>query len=219
MPYPSLDPDRFVADVQPLLERKDAPGLLALLQSRWRPEDILKLLTSRHPDARKVAALAIGMVGTRCCIEPLCRLLKDPDPITNEMAEHALWSIWFRLGTPQANHELARGALALNRRDLAHAIGHFDRAIELCPDFAEAYNQRAIALYLLERHEPCIQDCRKAVQLMPIHFGAWSGMGHCHVALRRFDEAIACYTKALEINPHLNCLKQSIEELRKNASA
>src|SRR2546430_1001034 len=40
----------------------------------------------------------------------VCRLLlekkKDPDPMVNEIAEHALWAVWFRGGSEQANHEL-----------------------------------------------------------------------------------------------------------------
>ena len=42
---------------------------------------------------------------------------------------------------------------ALNRRDFDHALKHFNRAIELDPAFAEAYNQRAIVGYLQERFE------------------------------------------------------------------
>jgi tetratricopeptide (TPR) repeat protein len=212
--YQSLDPDAFVAAVHPLLKRKDAPGLLALLKNRWSKQDILGLLTSRHEDARKVAALSIGMVGTECCLEPLATLLKDPDPVTNQMAEHAMWSIWFRLGSPEANHQLARGALALNRRELVHAMEHFDRAVELSPDFAEAYNQRAITWHLMEKHQPCIDQCRRAVERMPMHFGAWSGMGHSHANLGEFDLALDCYRRALEINPHLEGVRQSLEHLQ-----
>ncbi len=91
------------------------------------------------------------------------RVLRDPDPIVNEMAEHALWSIWFRCGkTHEANHELCLGTKALNHRDFDLAISHLTRAIELDPTFAEAYNQRAIAHYLQERYDDSITDCLRA---------------------------------------------------------
>ena len=82
------------------------------------------------------------------------------------------------------------------------------------PDFAEAYNQRAIAKYLQERYEESIRDCRRAVERMPCHFGAWAGMGHCHAHQGRAAEAIEAYERALLINPHLEGIRQAVDELR-----
>src|SRR5687767_11647285 len=135
-------------------------GLLALLKTKWSYDQIRGLLNSRHSDAKKVALLALGLVAPSCCIPDVAAQLRDDDRMVNEMAEHALWLVWFRAGTPAANHELARGAQAIERRDFEHAIGHFDRAIEACPTFAEAYNQRGIALYLMEKYEDSIEHCR-----------------------------------------------------------
>src|SRR5690349_14343955 len=211
---PLIDPDEFIAVVQPLLEQQDAQGLLQTLRSRYKHEQIKAILTSDHHDARKVAALALGLVGGKCCVEELARQLTDKDPVVNQMAEHALWTIWFRCGTSEANHELCRGTKALNRRELDKAIEHFSRAIELDPSFAEAYNQRAIAKFLAERYEACIEDCHQAVQRMPCHFGAWAGMGHCHAHVGRLDEALSSYERALAINPHLDGVREAVEELR-----
>ena len=209
-----IDPDAFIAAVEPLLERKDMEGLLSLLKTRWTWDQIRALLDSQHIDAKKVALLALGLVAPSCCIPELAKHLRNNDPIVNEMAEHALWSVWFRCGSPQANHELARGAQALERRDFPHAIRHFDLAIEYSPDFAEAYNQRALALYMQEQYAESIEYCRKAIERMPWHFGALAGMGHCFAHLNKPREAIESYEKALSINPHLQCIRQTIEHLR-----
>jgi tetratricopeptide (TPR) repeat protein len=213
----SIQPEDFVAAVKPLLAKQDLGGLLQFLKSRWTAEQIVDLLKSRHCDARKVAALALGLVGGACCLGPLSEQLKDPDPVVNEMAEHALWSIWFRSGNCQANHQLAKGAQAMERQDLADAVEHFTRAIEIDPKFAEAYNQRAIAHYLQEHFDESIADCQRTVDLMPCHFGAWAGLGHCHAHEGRFGEALKCYRKALSINPHLECLEEACDELRGKA--
>src|SRR5688572_29861583 len=110
---------------------------MTLLKSRWNCDQLRTLLHSNHLDAKKVGLLALGLIGTTCSVEDLAVELRHPDPMVNEMAEHALWSVWFRAGTPQANHELARGAQALGRKDFPHAIKHFDQAIAECPAFAE----------------------------------------------------------------------------------
>ena len=209
-----VDPCEFVSAVTPVLERKDLSGLLALLKSRWTGEQIVALLRCPDCDARKVAALALSLVGCRHCLPALARQLKDPDPVVNQLAEHAIWMIWFRGGSEEANQHVCRGARAIDRGDYHHAIEHFNQAILLCPDFSEAYNQRAIAEYLLERYEQSILDCKKTIELMPIHFGAWAGMGHCHAHKGRLAEAVECYQRALQINPHMTQIRQAVEELR-----
>ncbi len=213
---PSIDPDRFISAVQPLLQQKDTAGLMSLLKTNWSPDQIRGLLNSSHIDAKKVALLALGLVAPSCCIPDLAAQLKHPDPMVNEMAEHALWSVWFRCATPQANHELARGAQAIERRDFDHAIRHFDRAIELCPSFAEAHHQRAVALYLMENYEPSIESCRRAVELMPCHFGALAGLGHCYAHLQQTKKAIEAYERALAVNPHMECVRRTIEQLKQS---
>src|SRR5579864_5115152 len=99
-----IDPAQFVQLVEPLLARKDLNGLLCLLKTRWQPEQIRGLLRSPHTDAKKVALLALALVGPVCCTEELSHQLKDPDPLINDLAEQALWAIWFRSGkTPEVN--------------------------------------------------------------------------------------------------------------------
>jgi tetratricopeptide (TPR) repeat protein len=213
-----IDPEQFIQLVQPLLEAKDLGGLLTLLKQRWKPQDIVDLLRGDHTDARKVGLLALGLVGEDCCVKELARHLRDPDAMVNDMAEHALWSIWFRSSKNcQANRQLATAATAMSRRDFTSALHSCNQAIRLDPDFAEAYNQRAIAYYLQEDFEHSILDGQRATERMPCHFGAWAGMGHCHAHLGQRAEALECYERALEINPHLSCVREAIEELRRES--
>ena len=207
-----LDARQFVHDVEPLLARQDIGGLIRLL-ARYDCQQICALLSSPQDDARKVAALALALVGQEQAVPALAEHLRDADPMVNQMAEHALWSIWFRGGTREANDHLIRGSECLNSRDLDEAFEHFSAAIKLCPTFAEAYNQRATVHYLQERFEESLHDCRKAVELMPCHFGAWAGMGHCHAHRGELKAALSCYRRALAINTHLQCVGEMIHEL------
>ena len=102
---------------------------------------------------------------------------------------------------------------AIDRRDIPHAIHHFDKAIQLSPNFAEAYNQRALAKFLLEQYELSLADCQKAVEFNPDHFGAWAGMGHCYANLGDCGRSIDCYEKALSINPHMCGIQAAVQEL------
>lgn len=205
---------QFIAAVQPMLEGKDLQGLHEFLKSHWTLEELIGFLGSGDNDVSKVAALCLALVGGRCCLKQVAAQLHHSDPMVNQMAEHALWAIWFRCGSAEANHELCRGTKALNRRDFAHATSHFTRAIQIDPKFAEAYNQRAIVKYLQERYDESIEDCRRTVELMPCHFGAWAGLGHCYAHIGRLEDAVASYDQALAINPHMDSIRQMVDELR-----
>jgi tetratricopeptide (TPR) repeat protein len=208
-----IDPQAFISTIEPLLESQDLKGIHALLKSRWTCEQLEQLLVSSHTDAKKVAILALGLVGKRCCVDDLASALKDADPVVHQLAEHALWSVWFRCGTSEARAELLRGTQSMNNRDFDSAHHHFDLSIQLDPAFAEAYNQRAIAFYLQEEYSKSIADCRRTVMRMPVHFGAWAGMGHCQAHANQIEDAIDSYRKALAINPRLECVQMAIDEL------
>jgi tetratricopeptide (TPR) repeat protein len=209
-----IDAREFIDRLQPALKKQDWSALMATLRANWSTDQVLSLLDCAECDARKIAALSIGLIGESCCLPRLSRKLHDHDPMVVQMAEHAMWQIWFRSGPPHANQELARGAAALNLQDIDKALTHLDKAIRIAPDFAEAYNQRAIAHYLAERFDDSIADCRHTVQLMPVHFGAYAGKGHSHLAKGELSDALEAYEKALQINPHLECIRELVHELR-----
>lgn len=215
-PIQPIDHRAFVSAVKPLLEARDAHGLVALLKERWTGRQIVSLLSSPHCDVRKVAALALSFVGCRKCLPELVNKLKDPDPMVTEMAERAVWSIWFRQGDPSANCEVHRGIQAMEAGDLDLAIAHFGRAIELDPGFAEAWNQRATAWYLKERYPESIADASQAVERNPDHFGAWASLGHCHAHLGQLREAVRAYERALQINPNWQSIAEVVDELKAN---
>jgi tetratricopeptide (TPR) repeat protein len=208
-----VDGDTFVATLKPLLERQDLHGLVETVQSRWRPRQILPLLSGVDQDARKVALLTLAWVGETSCIPDLLQQLRDGDDVVHGMAEHALWSIFFRSGSAGANHEVCRGTKLLDAGRFDEAERHFTRATQLDPGFAEAYNQRAVSQYLRENYSASFDDCELAIARMPCHFGAWSGKGHALLQLGRLREAAACYRKALDIHPYLDCVRETLDEI------
>lgn len=210
----SVDGDCFVAALKPLLERQDLHGLVVTARARWDNTQIISLLSGDHEDARKIAILTLAWVGDKSCIRPLLKQLRDHDEVIHGTAEHALWSIYFRSGTPAANHEVCKGTRLLDAGRFHDAHTAFSRAIHLDPTFAEAYNQRSVASYLQENYSQSIDDCDTAIELMPCHFGAWSGKGHNLLQLGRLEDAADCYRKALELHPHLACLKETLEEIQ-----
>ena len=80
-------------------------------------------------------------------------------------------------------------------------MASFDKAIQLKPDFAKAYNGRGAGLQDLGRLDESMQNYDKAIQLTPFFAGAYNNR---HALLLNPDDlmpAIKCVEKAIDIDP------------------
>lgn len=221
-PCSQIDPREFIGSLEPSLSSGNFEEAVARVRSRWTPAQVTALLMDKSADVRKVAALSLALVGDGHCVGPLAVTLHDADAMVVQMAEHALWSIWFRMGSPAAVGLVKCGNHHMHHGNYQCAVEKFTQAIHEDQQFAEAYNQRAIALYLSDRLADSIADCKAALALVPQHFGAMSGMGHCHAHLEEWRQARHCYRLALAIHPRLEGIQGSLEQidqlLRENPS-
>ena len=133
-------------------------------------------------------------------------------------ADAAIWRIWFRLGSERANRLVAMANRQLRDGAVDEAFESLEQAIADSPDFAEAYNQRAILHFNLGAFADSVEDCRLTLERMPMHYGSLAGMGQCLLRLGRDAEAIDAFRSAQEINPGLN-LEDLIKELESRLEA
>ncbi len=218
LPHSTIDGQAFLNLTLPAIRNCDAATLAQSVLSRWTPAQICKLLKHANVDVRRVATVTMGMIGDMSHNSCLTHALSDADRQVNQMAEHALWSIWFRSGSPQAARPFREGLEHLSADQHETAIQKFHQATTVDPDFAEAYNQWGIACFLAARYDESIKACRRAIQLVPTHFGAISGMGHCFAQLGELNLALRCYRRARRINPHLEGIADAITRLQTKIS-
>ncbi|MCL2649149.1 MAG: tetratricopeptide repeat protein [Phycisphaerales bacterium] len=209
----SLNTHEFLTTLQPSLVEGKLEEALDFVRKRWTAPQIVELLRNRSPDVRKVAALALALVGDRSAVEPLAVALHDRDAMVWQMAEYAMWTLWFRLGKQRAIHLVKCGNSHMHHNNYDCAIEKFSQAIDEDPDFAEAYHQRAISYYLIEQFTQSITDCKAALARMPQHFGAMAAMGHCRAHLGQWPKVRRCYRLALAIHPGLDGLDLSLRQI------
>ncbi len=135
-------------------------------------------------------------------IDTLLQQLKSDNKAVRDRATAELWRIWFYQKGTYGLARIERAQLLLESGRVADAEAHLTETIEDLPDFAEAWNRRAILYYTIGEHDRAKQDCQKVVELNPIHFGALHGLGLCHAMLGEYREAVRAFEKALEIQPH-----------------
>lgn len=135
-------------------------------------------------------------------IETLLEALKNPDEDVRADATQALWQVWFAQKGVAGLQTLQRAQMLLESGESNEAEAVLSELITQMPDFAEAWNRRAVLYYVQRQYRKAIADCQRTIDLNPIHFGALHGLGLSYAALGEYRDAIAAFRQALEIQPY-----------------
>ncbi len=129
-------------------------------------------------------------------------------PKAKEMAAKAL-SLDPTLAAPHA----ALGLAYTNfDRDFAKAIAEFDRAIELDPNYATAYQWKNTPLGAMGEWDRAIASSKKAIALDPLSLIVNADLAFNYFNSHRFDEAIAQSRRTLEIDPNFHVVRGYLGE-------
>jgi len=142
--------------------------------------------------------------------------------------EEALQGIYARLTGERLKEErieeieawelLNRGLSFDHLGQSERAIEDYDKAIELNPGLAMAYNNRGNAYYALGQSERAIADYDKAITLNPGDAAAYTNRGTAYAALGQYERAIEDYSRFIELAPpqyaqHIAAVKEAIRQL------
>lgn len=199
------------SDAKPKMTRKEAIEVFKhRIAERYSEGTLLRLLENGDDLSRRAALFALGLLGTMNACSAIAARLHDEDRETAQMAAETLWTLWFRADSPAHNQELQRLA---RLRDRNKALAAMDALIQRAPEFAEAYNQRAIIYFRMKKFDRSIADCEKALKLNPYHFGAQAGLGQCYMQMRKHRAALKAFRAALRLNPHMDGVAETIRAL------
>ena len=128
--------------------------------------------------------------------------------------EQKIWEIWTTHPTDEKlTLKLSKGTNLMQSNTLSESIEIFSDLIELDPNWAEAWNKRATALYLIGDYEGSQKDIDKVLELENRHFGALAGQGLVNIKLENYEKAIESYKRAQEIYPAMQSPKIMIEQI------
>ena len=135
--------------------------------------------------------------------------------------ESKIWKLWTTHPSEQTLTDLLeKGSYYMSQNQLTSAHNVFSKAIELDPNWAEAWNKRATVFYLMGEFQKSQNDIDKVLKLEKRHFGALAGQGLVNIKLENYEKAIKSYKNAMDIYPSMNSpqiMIKYIEELiRKN---
>jgi tetratricopeptide (TPR) repeat protein len=160
----------------------------------------------RHPGGRVRAALsfpvlALSLALGGCATPDLCqRYAKD------KRFDDAIRACSAQIDGPGFSSHIEQ---ALNRRGNAYsakgdydpAIADYSHAIEIKPQFALPYSNRALTLIRKGEFERALADLDKALDLFPGHARSYLHSGKAYALKGELDKAVADYSRGIELDP------------------
>lgn len=153
----------------------------------------------------------------------LSRLLAElamPEPARSpDEVEDLVWALWISHSDPAAESLMAEAVDALAAGEFDKARPLLDELVACYPDWAEAWNKRATLAFVEDRDADAVTDITQTLRLEPRHFGAVAGFGQICLRHGHVHEARAAFAVALTLNPHLDSIREMLEESRPASSA
>jgi len=135
-------------------------------------------------------------------INQLLQDLKNSSAAVRQEATEKLWLIWYQQKGVYGWELLQRSQTLLASGEVNQAEALLTELITSQPDFAEAWNRRAVLYYITGQYKKSLHDCQMAITLNQVHFGALHGLGLCYAALEDYSAAIQAFRRALQIQPY-----------------
>jgi tetratricopeptide (TPR) repeat protein/predicted O-methyltransferase YrrM len=99
-------------------------------------------------------------------------------------------------------NQLALGNSLLEQGKVVEAIACYQRGIQLCPDFYEAYYNLGVVLAEQDQWPEAIAAFSQALEINPDHAAARHGLGKLAERQGQIDAAIDHYQQAAELDPN-----------------
>ena len=99
--------------------------------------------------------------------------------------------------------ELEQGNNFYFQKNYQSAIQAYSRAINLNPNFAEAYNNRGNSFFQLQNYSQAVQDLQTAVNFNNFDARIHNNLGSAYLLQNLYDAAINEYTQAINLNKNI----------------
>lgn len=208
--YPTLETlyQRYLSD-------QASANFVQAVSSTYTVATLERLAEYGQRNSRRAATMALGFLGDYASNQTMGRRLSDEDRGVRILAENGIRELWIRDGSEAQRQSLQVIIRLNNSQQPLPAERRASELIEEAPFFAEAWNQRAIALFQRGRFDESANDCCQTLELNPYHFGAAVGMGQCYLELNDPVGALDSFRRALKLHPGLEDVRAQVSYLER----
>ncbi len=148
-------------------------------------------------------------------LDSLFEQLQTPVDGDWQSIEKQIWEIWSLSGSAAMDLLLKRGRDAIKAGEYKKAVEHLSALTEQAPNFAEGWNARATAWFMLGKYSLAVSDIEKTLALNPRHFGAMVGLALIFEEVNQPKNALKAYQAALAVHPFRPDILEAIKRLTK----
>ena len=112
---------------------------------------------------------------------------------------------------------MQRGSQAMAQKKEGLALKFFDAVVELAPDYAEGWHQRAVLNYSQNNFAGAMGDLRRVLALDPNHYKALEGLSRMLEETGQKAGALAAHRQLMAVNPFWPGAKERLRELEREA--
>ncbi|NXG15010.1 SGTB protein, partial [Grallaria varia] len=99
----------------------------------------------------------------------------------------------------------------MKEENFGAAVDCYTRAIQLDPNNAVYYCNRAAAHSKLNNYREAIKDCESAIAIDPKYSKAYGRLGLALSSVNKYEEAVTSYQKALDLDPDNDSYKSNLK--------
>ena len=141
------------------------------------------------------------------------RLGAASDSKAAEPVVKAIQDAWNHSGSETVDLLISRAAQFAKETDFDLAMEILDATVEIAPESAEAWHQRAVIYFMRQDYQNALADLRRALSRDERHFEALNNLGVVFETMGEKKAALQAYRKALKVNPFLDTTRESEENL------
>lgn len=127
----------------------------------------------------------------------------------------AIERLWRLSGGDTVNLLIDRAEQFSSKNESDKALPLLDAAVDLAPDYAEAWSHRGYIEYRLNNYPAALGDLRRALALDPNHFRALDGMAKILTLMGEKKAALEAYDQLLKVHPNIEGGETARDELKK----
>jgi tetratricopeptide (TPR) repeat protein len=120
---------------------------------------------------------------------------------------------WLQSGSASIDLMMQWSQKAIEEKKFDVALDFLDQVVTLQPAFAEGWNRRATAHFLMNNFGKSMSDIDRTLQLEPRHFGALSGLAQIMAVTGHKQSALEAWQRVLSIYPMMRSAQDQVGTL------
>lgn len=133
-------------------------------------------------------------------VVPLGQRTSDPAQQVPGPSGQIVSAKWLAI-PEKAREEMVRAEKEAHKNNPQKAIKHLKKALEIYPDFYEAYNNLAVQYTVLRNTEEAKDALLKSISINPADARAYRNLGQIHLGQGRVQEAFRYLRQAIDLEP------------------